>query len=129
MSDHTAKRRNFHEKDKVLLLLTTDPNKLLMQRKGPYSVISRFGERNRHCVQGNKKMKNYYANILKQYIEKRNDDKTPKLNIEDQHITLRDICTRGRFSVDDHKLMELINHKRKEKTRNVKLGIGLTTLQ
>ena len=39
--DRRAKRREFQEGDKVLLLLPTDTNKLLMQWKGPYENVER----------------------------------------------------------------------------------------
>ena len=44
--DQSAKEREFHKGDKVLLLLTTDTNKLFMQWKGPYKTISRRGTGN-----------------------------------------------------------------------------------
>ena len=36
--NRNAKVRKFNPGDKVLVLLPTDHNKLLMQRKGPYDV-------------------------------------------------------------------------------------------
>ena len=44
--DRRAKRREFQEGDKVLLLLPTDANKLLMQWKGLYEIMSRCGKGN-----------------------------------------------------------------------------------
>ena len=42
--DRRAKRREFQEGNKVLLPLPTDTNKLLMQWKGPYEVMTRCGK-------------------------------------------------------------------------------------
>ena len=52
-----AKRREFQEGDKVLLLLLTNTNKLLMQWKGPYEIMSRCGKGNDYRVAVNKKVK------------------------------------------------------------------------
>ena len=37
--DRRARSRKFDVGDKVLLLLPTDSNKLLLQSKGPYEVV------------------------------------------------------------------------------------------
>ena len=63
--DRRAKRREFQADDKVLLLPPTEANKLLMQRKGPYEIISRCGKGNVYRVEVNRKVKTFHANILK----------------------------------------------------------------
>ena len=63
--DRRAKRREFQKGDKVLLLLPTDTNKLLMQWKGPYEIMSRCGKGNDYRVEVNKKVKTFHANMLK----------------------------------------------------------------
>ena len=65
-----AKRREFQEGDKVILLLPTDANKLLMRWKGPYEIMSRCGKGNDYRVEVNKKVMTFHANMLKKYIEK-----------------------------------------------------------
>ena len=67
--DRRAKRREFQEGDKVLLLLPTDTNKLVMQWKEPYEIMSRCGKSNDYRVEVNKKVKTFHANVLKKYIE------------------------------------------------------------
>ena len=52
--DRRAERREFQEGDRVLLLLPTDTNKLLMQWKGPYEIMSRCGKGNDYRVEVNK---------------------------------------------------------------------------
>ena len=64
-----AKRREFQEGDKVLLLLPTDINKLLMQWKGPYEIMSRCGKGNDYRVEVNTKVKTFHANMLKKSKE------------------------------------------------------------
>ena len=46
--DWKAKPRRLEEGDRVLILLPTDSNKLLMQWRGPYTVESRVGA-NDYC--------------------------------------------------------------------------------
>ena len=56
--------RKFKVGDKVLLLLPTDSNKLLLQWKDPFEVLNRMD-----YVDG--VIGTYHANILKQYVERR----------------------------------------------------------
>lgn len=51
--DHKAKVRRFAQGDKVLILLPTDHNKLLMQWKGPFEVSAVVGLNDYEvCVKG-----------------------------------------------------------------------------
>ena len=61
--------RTFQPGDKVLVLLLTDRNKLLMQWKGPYEVSAVVGT-NDYKVKIKDKLKVYHANLLKKYIER-----------------------------------------------------------
>ena len=64
-----ARCRKFRAGDKVLILLPTDSNKLLMQWKGPYEVMDVLSEYNyRVRVRGKEKV--YHANLLKQYFHR-----------------------------------------------------------
>ena len=67
LHDRGVKRREFQEGDKVLLLLPTDTNKLLMQWKEPYENMSRCGKGNDYREKVNKKVKTFHANMLKKY--------------------------------------------------------------
>jgi len=66
--DRKTKVRKFQPGDKVLVLLPTDHNKLLMQWKGPYEVSMVVGI-NDYKVRVKDKLKVYHANLLKVYIE------------------------------------------------------------
>ena len=66
--ERNAKMRKFKPGDKVLVLLPTDHNKLLMQWKGPYDVSEVVGL-NDHKVKVKGKIKVYYTNLLKTYLE------------------------------------------------------------
>ena len=119
-----AKRREFQEDDKVLLLLPTDTNKLLMQWKGSYEKISRHGKGNDYRVEVNKKVKTFHVNMLKKYIERVYQDGAPQQNSNNNQTMSCDVCTGiiGRhedLSVDDDEMMELANCHQKETVQNV----------
>ena len=54
---------------KALVLVPTKPNKLLLQWKGPYRVVEKFGTNN-YKIQIGHKLKSFHANLLKQYVER-----------------------------------------------------------
>ena len=55
--------------DKVLVLLPTNQNELLMQWKGPFEIKgTKWG--NNCQVEVNKKVKTYHINMLKLYVER-----------------------------------------------------------
>ena len=61
-----ANKRVFQVGNKVLVLLPTDHNKLLIQWKGPFEVKECKGGNN-YKIEINQKMKTFYINVLKQY--------------------------------------------------------------
>jgi len=65
--DSKTKAREFQTGDKVLVLLPTDHNKLLMQWKGPFEVSAVVGL-NDYKVKVKGKDKEYHANPLKKYF-------------------------------------------------------------
>ncbi|XP_071493976.1 uncharacterized protein [Diadema antillarum] len=66
-----AKHRELQVGDKVLLLLPTDRNKLLLQWKGPFDVISKISSMD-YRIDLNGKPKVFHINLLKKY-HARND--------------------------------------------------------
>ena len=70
--DRRARSRKFHVGDKVLLLLPTDSNKLLLQWKGPYVVVE-VVNRMDYKIDVNGVVSTYHGNMLKQYVERRNE--------------------------------------------------------
>ena len=70
--DRRARSRKFDVEDKVLLLLPTDSNKLLLQWKGPYKVVE-VVNRMDYKIDVNGVVSTYHANMLKQYVERRNE--------------------------------------------------------
>lgn len=67
--DCKTKVRQFQQGDKVLVLVPTDHNKLLMQWNGPYKVSAVVGI-NDYKVRVKDKLKVYHANLLKAYIDR-----------------------------------------------------------
>ena len=65
--DQKAKPRRLEVGDRVLILLLTDSNKLLMQWRGPYTVESRVGANDYRVKMGSKK-KTYHINMLKKCL-------------------------------------------------------------
>ena len=129
--DRRAKRREFQEGDKVLLLLPADMNKLLMQRKGPYDIMSRCVKGNNYRIEVNKKVSTFHANMLKKYIERADHDGEPQQNSDDNQIMSCDVCTgfvggKEDLSVNDDETMELANCHQKETVQDVQLGVELT---
>ena len=70
--DRRARSRKFDVGDKVLLLLPTDSNKLLLHWKGPYEVVE-VVNRMDYKIDVNGVVSTYHANMLKQYVERRNE--------------------------------------------------------
>ncbi|XP_037526427.1 uncharacterized protein LOC119403570 [Rhipicephalus sanguineus] len=64
-----AKERSFNPGDKVLILLPTDTNKLLLQWKGPFEVREKKGEAD-YVVDTAGGRKIFHANLLKRYEER-----------------------------------------------------------
>ena len=114
----------------VLVLLPMETNKLLMQRKGPYSV-ERIGSNNyRINVKG--RVKTYHFNLLKRY-HVRSEELMPKA--KDNNVRgplLKTVCsaiveaTNGtQEAASDDKLLELRNYLSTESFEDVKYGDGL----
>ena len=119
--DRKAKPRRLEVGDRVLILLPTDSNKLLMQWRGPYTVESRVGA-NDYRVKMGSKMKTYHINMLKKYISRE-----PEGNV----VTVDDtdgatVAVAGVIHQDvDPELGEvpdLEGYRQREGVRDVKLG-------
>ena len=67
--DRKAKPRRSEVGDRVLVLLPTNSNKLLMQWRGAYTVESHVGA-NDYRVKMGSKTKTYHVNMLKKYISR-----------------------------------------------------------
>ena len=100
-----AKVRKFKPNEKVLVLLPTDHNKLLMQWKGPYVVEEVVGL-NDYKVKVGSKTKTFHANLLKLYVEREQEETEveevvasaepliapAEMNNEEDLLDLGDVC-------------------------------------
>ena len=64
-----AKDRDMKVGEKVLVLLPTSSNKLLMQWKGPYEIVAKLGKVD-YKIDMQGKVKTFHANMLKRYIDR-----------------------------------------------------------
>ena len=114
--DRKATNRQFKPGDKVLVLLPTDHNKLLMQWKGPYDVQEVVGL-NDYKVRVGKQSKVYHANLLKLYVER------PLVSAGAAETTSQD------NDFDEEELLQLGDVCGKEGVGDVKLGQNLSEEQ
>ncbi|CAB4015681.1 Hypothetical predicted protein [Paramuricea clavata] len=146
--NRNAKDRKFVVGDKVLILLPTDKNKLLMQWKGPFEVEKIVGT-NDYGIQVGGKVKTFHANMLKKYIERKNadvnnrkqeldggddgDNKGDSVGGPVLHLTAASIIETSvgasNGAVDDEELLELGPTVPKETAADVVLGEQLTEEQ
>ena len=123
--DKKTKDRLFNKGDKVLVMLPTNNNKLLMQWKGPYEIIQRMGDNSYKILVGNKE-KNYHANMLKKYYAREDEVKT-EIEKEDLKMSAgaEMLMDEEMPSIDEDSLLELGTYKQKEDVSDVKLGTEL----
>src|SRR5688572_31595107 len=86
-SDKKSRNRKLEIGEKVLLLLPTSNNKLLMQWQGPLIVRDKVGEYDYRVEDKNGKIKTYHINMLKKYIDRR-DMLEEKANVEKDRTRL-----------------------------------------
>lgn len=66
--DRRATARSFKSRDKALVLLPTNTNKLLMQWKGPFEIIDRVTDVDQE-LRDHRKEKVYHANMIKKNLD------------------------------------------------------------
>ena len=95
--DRSARPKTIEVGKRVLLLLPTKANKLLLQWRGPYEVVEKISPVN-YAIQVGRKRKTYHVNMLKQFNERQempeetSDDKYIRENergedVEDERVT------------------------------------------
>ena len=119
--DRKAKPRRLEVGDRVLILLPTDSNKLLMQWRGPYTVESRVGASDYRVKMGSK-TKTYHVNMLKKYISREPEGNVVPVDGTDGAT----VAVAGVIHQDvDPELGEvpdLEGYRQREGVRDVKLG-------
>ena len=97
--DKRARSRKFGVGDKVLLLLPTDSNKLLLQWKGPYDVVE-VVNRMDYKIDVDGIVNTYHANMLKLYVE-RQDVMSHCLMSAEASSTVDEEVENEEFSLDE----------------------------
>ena len=121
--DKKTRNRTFKVGTKVLLLLPTDHNKLLMEWQGPFEVTEIINEMD-YKVRVRNKVKIYHANLLKEYIER-------KINTAASACVLDPERQEGgqKGVVDNELLLEVCESKGQESYRDIDVNRALTMEQ
>ena len=133
-----AKLRSFKVGSKVLLLLPTDKNKLLLQWKCPFVVESVVGI-NDYGIRVGDKVKTFHANMLKEYVDrqiievKEQDDERGVQGCSVLQVVATAVIERSESgleeAVDDENLLELGTIHSKETVEDVTFGQQLNREQ
>jgi len=110
---------------RVLVLLPTKKNKLLLQWKGPYKVIERVGDLDyRVEVQG--KVKMFHANMLKLYVERDCQASVASVGITvidenscDEEMIMVDTPTAVKGSIQECKIDDRLTTEQTEQMRGL----------
>lgn len=117
-----VKSRIFQAGDKVLVLLPTDSNKLLMQWQGPFTVLERVrGDDYKIRLSG--RTSTYHANMLKKYWER---EAIEKIDNEDNVSVpeLSAVVVETNEEVDDE--IDLYREQQSETYKDVKISEELS---
>ncbi|KAL8585158.1 hypothetical protein ACOMHN_013173 [Nucella lapillus] len=79
--DKRVRRQNLKQGDKVLLLLPTDHNKILMHWKGPFDITEKVSHQD-YRIDVNGKQKLFHANLLRKYTQRESQPATLAAVIE-----------------------------------------------
>ena len=85
--DRKAGNRKLKVSDKLLILLPTKTNKLLIGWKGPYEVVEKLSRLD-YRIKVGRKVKMFHINMLKQYREREDDEQSDSLNDTSQVCVL-----------------------------------------
>ena len=146
-ADSKAKDRQFQKDDEVLLLLPSDNNKLLMQWRGPFTVLEKVNPYDYKIkIQG--KIKTFHGNMLKKYYRRNNENEGKIVETEEHNVetiacvsvidetddevesettqldTNRNVCVRfpsyiAKESVNDVQISENLNLESKQQVKQL----------
>lgn len=111
-----AEREREKEGEKVLVLLPTASNKLLMQWRGPYIIVQKVGSVD-YKIDVDGKLKTFHANMLKRYVDRQDDD-----NISRDIVGVAVIDVENDSSTDDSDLNDSPSHLNPEGPENVNIS-------
>nr|XP_034327265.1 uncharacterized protein LOC117689714 [Crassostrea gigas]XP_034327266.1 uncharacterized protein LOC117689714 [Crassostrea gigas] len=110
-----ARQRDMKEGEKVLVLLPTASNKLLMQWRGPYIIVKKVGSVD-YKIDVDGKLKTFHANMLKRYVDRQDDD-----NISRDIVGVAVIDVENDSSTDDSDINDSPSHLNPEGPENVNI--------
>ncbi|XP_053400680.1 uncharacterized protein LOC128557380 [Mercenaria mercenaria] len=119
--DKSARNRNLKVGDKVLLLLPTNHNKLMLQWKGPYEVVDVVNKMDFKVKVGDK-IGLYHINLLKKYEERQDIFAGSVAVIEADVSTDTEV-------VDNENLLDLVRIGGSETYENVQINPHLSESQ
>ena len=122
--DKRARSRKFDVGDKVLLLLPTESNKLLLQWKGPYEVVE-IVNRMDYKVDVDGVVGTYHANMLKQYVERKTVTSHCLLSAE-ANVTVDEETDTEEFGLKDYAFPTA---KQPQSYNDVSVSVSLTSEQ
>ena len=130
--DRKTKIRKFVPGEKVLVLLPTDHNKLLMEWKGPFEVSAVMGL-NDYKVKAKGKERVYHANLLKKYFEQEDSVSVGAVALEEH----TNICENKHAEreveevdpVDNIDFLEIGGYVAKESVNDVAIGENISREQ
>ena len=123
--DRETKVRKFVPGDKVLVLLPTDHNKLLVQWKGPFEVSAVVGL-NDYKVRVKGKDRVYHANLLKKYFEGEDSVSVGAVTVEVNDNEHGESNVDEVDPVDSIDFLEVGGYVAKESVNDVTIGDNLS---
>src|SRR5260221_2407879 len=126
-----TKARYFKEGDRVLLLLPTNNNKLLLTWNGPFRIKERVNDMDYRVDLGHK-TRMFHANLLKLYVERETNVLQPQVNgsfCDMVGSAVVELEKEEDGAASDLDLLSLPNSMQKETYRDVKIGDNLTVGQ
>jgi len=129
--DKKARNRELKIGDKVLLLLPSCNNKLLVQWQGPFLIKDRLGDYDYRVEDAGSKVKTYHINMLKKYYDRNEEipENGEALNTETIAFVSA-VIHDGEFGEDgEEEILELYNSKQTEFYNDVDINPDLDSKQ
>ena len=126
--DRKAGNRKLKVSDKALILLPTKTNKLLMGWKAPYEVVEKLSPLD-YRIKVGRKVKTFHINMLKQYIEREDNEQSDQLNDTSQVCAISVIDMASEESNDEviEGLIETLLHGNTQDNSQVNINQNLST--
>ena len=127
-NDRKAGNKKLKVSGKALILLPTKTTKLCMGWKGPYEAVEKLSRLD-YRIKAGRKVKTFCINMLKQYIERENDEQFDQLNDTSQVCAISVIEMASEESNDEviEELIETLSHGNTQDNSQVNINQNLST--